>query len=141
MTDLQLFLKPNKIQIPNRFYAPTRSLCDEKGAPIKWEFRHVTTKESEAIRIECTRSVPIGKYGQYRQELDSDKYMSKLIVKAVVYPDLHNKELQDSYGVMTPEELLKELIDDPAEYNALVSFISQYNGGVDINEKVKEAKN
>ena len=42
---------------------------------------------------------------------------------------------------MTPEELLKEMIDDPAEYNALVSFISQYNGGVDINEKVKEAKN
>jgi hypothetical protein len=141
MTNLELFLKPNKVQKPNRFYAPTKSMCDAKGKPLEWEFKHVSTKESDAIKKECTKAVPTGKYGQYRNELDADKYMEKMIVKATVFPDLFNKELQDSYGVKTPEDLLKEMIDDPKEYNSLVEFVGELTDEKDINEKVKEAKN
>lgn len=42
----------------------------------------------------------------------------------------------------TPEELIQEMIDDPAEYQKLAWFVQDYNGfDIDLNEKVEEAKN
>ena len=68
-------------------------------------------------------------------------FMAKMIAACVVYPDLNNKELQDSYGVMTPEELIKEMVDNPSEYNAFAEFVQNYNGlGESLEDKVEEAK-
>ena len=87
--------------------------------------------------------VPIkGKMGQYREKLNVSKYMARLIVASVVEPDLNNKELQDSYGVMGAEDLIKEMIDNAGEYNAFAEFIQKYNGFTEtIQEEVNEAKN
>ena len=65
-----------------------------------------------------------------------------MIATSVVEPNLNNKDLQDSYGVMTPEELIKEMIDNPGEYNNFARFIQEYNGFDEtLNEKVEKAKN
>ena len=65
-----------------------------------------------------------------------------MIVASVVEPNLNNKDLQDSYGVMTPEDLIKEMIDDPGEYNDFASFIQNFNSfTTTLDEKVEEAKN
>ena len=141
MSSLELFLKSNKAERKNKFYAPTKSMCDKNGKPLEWEFRHVPTKEMTAIRDACMREVPTGKFNQYRTKIDSDLFSVKMIVKATVFPDLNNKELQDSYGVMCAEDLVKEMIDDSTEYNSLVEFVSGISEDEDINEKVKEAKN
>ena len=62
--------------------------------------------------------------------------------KQYVTPDLFDKELQDSYGVATPEELLLAMVDDPGEYNDLAVFIQQFQGfDVSFEDKVDEAKN
>ena len=143
MGNLSLFLKKNKKIRTNTFYAATKSLCDEKGNPVEWEIKALTTKESEDIRTECTMEVPVaGKPGMVRPKVDTKAYIAKLIAACVVFPDLYNKELQDSYGVRTPEDLLKEMVDDPTEYNALAEFIQNFNGFDEtLEEKVKEAKN
>lgn len=143
MGNLSLFLKKNKKVRTNTFYAATKSLCDEKGNPVEWEIKALTTKESEDIRSECTTEVPVtGKPGMVRPKVDTKAYIAKLIAACVVFPDLYNKELQDSYGVRTPEDLLKEMVDDPTEYNALAEFIQNFNGlDESLEEKVKEAKN
>ena len=143
MSNLSLFLKKNKKVRTNTFYAATKSLCDEKGRPVEWEIKALTTKESEDIRTECTMEVPVaGKPGMVRPKVDTKAYIAKLIAACVVFPDLYNKELQDSYGVRTPEDLLKEMVDDPTEYNALAEFIQNFNGlDESLEEKVKEAKN
>ena len=143
MGNLSLFLKKNKKVRTNTFYAATKSLCDEKGNPVEWEIKALTTKESEDIRSECTTEVPVnGKPGMVRPKVDTKAYIAKLIAACVVFPDLYNKELQDSYGVRTPEDLLKEMVDDPTEYNALAEFIQNFNGlDETLEEKVKEAKN
>lgn len=143
MGNLSLFLKKNKKVRTNTFYAATKSLCDEKGNPVEWEIKALTTKESEDIRSECTTEVPVtGKPGMVRPKVDTKAYIAKLIAACVVFPDLYNKELQDSYGVRTPEDLLKEMVDDPSEYNALAEFIQNFNGlDESLEEKVKEAKN
>lgn len=143
MGNLSLFLKKNKIERKNSFYAATKSLCDENGNPLMWEIRPITTKMSEKIREECTYEVPVkGKPGQYRQKYDGDKYIAKLICSAVVYPDLNSTELQDSYGVMKPEDLIQEMIDDPTEYSEFAKYITEESGLEEtMNDKVEEAKN
>lgn len=140
---LNMFLKQNKKVRENTEYAATKSLCDENGEPLKWTIKPLSSKENENIREACTIEVPItGKPGMYRQKLDTSKYMSKLICSSVVEPNLYNKELQDSYGVMTPEELIYEMIDNPGEYTEFADFIQNFNGFDEtLQDKVDEAKN
>ena len=52
----------------------------------------------------------------YRPKMQTSKYIQKMIVASVVMPDLYDAELQDSYGVKTPEDLLFAMVDDPGEY-------------------------
>lgn len=143
MGNLSLFLKKNKRERANTKYAATKSLCDAEGKPLEWEIKALTTKESEDIRVACTIEVQVpGKPGVYRPKVDSNAYIAKLIAACVVFPDLYNKELQDSYGVKTPEDLLKEMVDNPTEYNALAEFIQNFNGlDETLSDKVEEAKN
>lgn len=140
---LNMFLKQNKKVRENTEYAATKSLCDENGEPLKWTIKPLSTRDNENIREACTIDVPItGKPGMYRQKLNTSKYMSKLICASVVEPNLYSKELQDSYGVMTPEELVYEMIDNPGEYSEFADFIQNYNGfDESLQDKVDEAKN
>ncbi len=142
MTDLKLFFKKNKIERENVEYVATESLRDENGNPLKWIIKPLKTVQAEAIREECTIDVPVtGKMGMYRPKFNNKKYIAKLITTAVVYPDLNDVELQESYGVMGAEQLIVEILDNPSEYNRLVEFVSDMIIGKDINTEVKEAKN
>ncbi len=143
MGNLALFMKKNKKVRENTFYAATSSLVDENGEPLKWEIKPLTTEEVERIRLECTKEVPVpGKRGQFRTKVDSNMYNDKLMVAAVVFPDLYNKELQDSYGVMSPEALLKKMIDNPSEYFDLLGYVSEQSGfDKEIEDEIEEAKN
>ena len=138
-----MFLKKNKVQKENATYAATASLCDDKGSPLDWVIKPLTTTESEAIREDCTIEVPIpGKPNMYRQKVNSGKYLAKLIVASVVEPNLNSAELQDSYGVKTPEAHLQEKVDDPGEYNAFAMFVQNFNHmNTTLQDKVDEAKN
>lgn len=143
MSGLSMFLKGNKKQKQNAKYAASRSFCDADNRPLEWEVRAVSTRESEKIREECTVDVPVtGKPNQYRAKVQSAKYIAKLMAASIVFPDLQDAELQDSYGVTTPEELIVEMLDNPTEYNDFAMFIQQFSGlDATMDEKVKEAKN
>ena len=143
MGELTRFLKKNKKVKKNTFYPATKSLCDENGEPLLWEVRALSTRETDAIRENCTTEVPVtGKPGMMRPKVDSTKYVEKMVVAAVVFPDLRNAELQDSYGVKTPEALIKEMLDNPEEYNTFAEFIQEYNGlDETITEKIEQVKN
>lgn len=143
MGDLSRFLKKNKVTKANLKIVATRSLVDEVGKPLLWEVRPLTTKEDNSIRDECTMDIPVtGKPGMYRQKLNTNKYLAKMATSSIVYPNLNDKELQDSYGVMGAEQLLLEMIDDPGEYNEFMGRLQQFHGFTEsFQEKVDEAKN
>lgn len=143
MSNFNRFMKKNKTVKENKFYPATKSLTDEKGEPLLWEIKALSTRENDSIRDDCMREVPVpGKPNVYRGKLDTSKYIAKMLCACIVNPDLHNKELQDSYGVMTPEELLKEMIDDAGEYQNFVAFVQDFNGfNTTFDDKVEEAKN
>lgn len=143
MSKFAKFMKTNKTEKENGFYPATKSLCDENGNPLEWEFRHITSRKNEEIRESCTVEVPVtGKSNMYRQRLKSGLYIQKMIAASVVVPDLLDEELQNSYGVITPEDLLMAMVDDPGEYNELAAFVQKFQGfNVSFEEKVDEAKN
>lgn len=143
MSNFSRFMKANKAVKQNELHAVTKSLCDENGKPLEWEFRHITSKENEDIRESCTVDLPVtGKPNIYRPKLKSSLYIQKMIVASVVVPDLYDAKLQDSYDVKTPEDLLMAMVDDPGEYNDLAAYVQKFQGfNVSFNDKVEEAKN
>ena len=143
MSKFAKFMKANKTVKENGFYAATKSLCDENGKPLEWELRHITTKDNERIREDCSKEIPVpGKPNLYRVKTNISLYVQKMITASVVMPDLYDKELQDSYGVVTPEELLLAMVDDPGEYNDLAAFVQKFQGfNTSFEDKIDEAKN
>lgn len=143
MSKFSRFMKANKIAKENTTYAATKSLVDENNKPLLWTIKPLSTKDNDAIRDACMMEVPVtGKPNMYRPKLNTSKYIAKMICACVVEPNLFDKELQDSYGVMTPEELLQEMVDNPSEYQDFAAFVQNYNGfDATLDNKVEEAKN
>ena len=142
MSEISRFFKKHKTVSTNVFYPATKSLCSEDGKPLEWEIRPITSKENERIQESCMTEVPIpGKPNQFRHKMNTSEYVKKLVVESVVYPDLHNAELQDSYGVVLPCDLVQEIIDNIGEWNNLVEFINKLNRIVPIQEDVNTVKN
>ena len=143
MSKFSRFMKANKTVKQNARYAPTASLTDENGKPLEWEFRHIPSKENEDLRDECTIEVQVkGKQNLFRPRLNTSKYLSKMIVASTVFPDLYDSELQDSYGVKTPQDLIFAMIDDSGEYQELCAWIQEFQGFTKtLEDKVDEAKN
>lgn len=143
MSNLNRFMKNNKKKRENGFYAPTASLTNEEGEPLKWEFAPMKSKRNECLRDECTIDIQVkGKPNMYRQKLDTSNYLVKMVAESVVTPNLYDEKLQDSYGVKTPEELIYEMVDDPGEYQELCVWVQKYQGFTKtLDEKKDEAKN
>ena len=143
MSKFSKFMRENKIAKSNTTYAATKSLVDENGKPLEWTIKPLSTSENERLRDECMIDVPVtGKPNMFRPKLNTSKYIAKMVCACVVEPDLYDAELQDSYGVQTPEELLREMVDNPSEYQELVAFVQNYNGfDTTLEDKIDEAKN
>ena len=143
MSNLSRFMKQNKKKKENGFYAPTKSMTDENGKPLEWEFKPLTSKENDRLKDDCTFDVQVkGKINLYRQKLNTSKYLVSMIAASTVTPNLFDKGLQDSYGVKTPEDLIYEMIDDPGEYGELCVWVQKYQGfNTTMDDKVEEAKN
>lgn len=143
MSKFSQFMKSNKKKKENGFYAPTGSLCDASGKPIEWEFRHLTSKENDSLRDACTMEVQVtSKPNLFRPKLDTSRYLNRMVCAATVCPDLYDAELQDSYGVKTPEDLLYAMVDDSGEYSDLCTWMQKFQGFTrTLDDKVEEAKN
>lgn len=140
--NLSAFMAQNAIQPEEIEFVASKRFVDENGKPIPWKIRCITSTEDEALRKVCTKRVPIpGKRNQYTQEVDYNLYLGKLAVACTVFPDLNDAELQDSYGVMGADVLLKTMLT-PGEYVNYLTKIQEINGfDVDMQDLVDEVKN
>lgn len=140
MADLKAFLACNVDKVENRKVVISNRFKDEKGNPIEWELKTLSAEDNDALERTCYVNVPVvGRKGQFTRELDRNKYTSLLLAETVVYPDLNNAELQDSYGVKTPDALLKKMLT-LSEYNKLAEELANASSE-NINDLVDEAKN
>ena len=143
MSDIKAFLKQNKEVKENVKVVVSDGFKDEKGKPIPFEIKALTAMEDEAIRNACMKKVQVvGKKNQYTSELDSNRYVRLLCTNSVVFPNLKDAELQDSYGVSTPDDLLVAMLT-AGEFNILAEKVSELsmNKSVITDEDIEEAKN
>lgn len=141
MSNLTAFLSQNAVKVENVKYAASKRFVDE-GKPIEWELQGITGEEDEALRKSCTKRKPVpGKRNMYAPETDYAEYVAKLVVKCTVFPNLDDAELQNSYGVMGAEALVRKMLT-PGEYADLAAKVQEINGfEVSMDEAVDEAKN
>ena len=140
--NLSAFLAENAFSVENVKFAASKRFMGDDGKPMLWEIKTITGTEDEALRKSCTKRVPIpGKKNQYQKETDYDMYLGKLAVACTVFPDLNNKELQDSYKVMGADVLLKTMLT-PGEYADYVQKVQEVCGfDTSLQDEVDEAKN
>lgn len=141
MDSLKGFFKGNAKQVENEKVVISDRFVGDNGKPLEWEIRAIGNETDDELRNQCTSQVKIKK-NVYMPKLDYTEYLKKLLVACVVYPNLNNKELQDSYTVMSAEELLSAMLL-PGEYNALaekVQEICRFDKDI-MEEKIEEAKN
>jgi len=137
-----MFLAQNARKVENIRHVVSSRFVDGDGNPVCWEVKCITSTEDETLRKAATRRVPVtGKRNQYTQETDYNLYLGKLAVACTVYPNLDDKELQDSYCAMGADNLLKTMLT-PGEYADYLSKIQEINGfDTAFEDEVEEAKN
>lgn len=138
---LSAFMRPNVQQIENAKYAASPRFQGEDGEPLEWEICCISADEYARIRSGCIRQVPVpGKKNQFTQKLDTYEFQSKVCARCTVFPDLNNAELQDSWGVAKPEQLVGAMLIG-GEFDDYVTEVFRVNGFKTENALVDEAKN
>lgn len=138
---LSAFMRPNVEQVVNAKYAASPRFKGEDGKPLEWEICCISADEYARIRSSCIRQVQVpGKKNQFTQQLDTYTFQSKVCARCTVFPDLNDAELQNSWGVMKPEELVGAMLIG-GEFDDYVAEVFQVNGFKTENELVDDAKN
>jgi hypothetical protein len=142
MSNLSAFLAQNVIKDDKIKYVASKRFLDQDKKPMEWELKSVTSAEDETLRKACTKKVPVpGKRGQFTQETDYNQYLGKLAAACTIFPNLNDVELQNSYGVMGADALLKTMLK-PGEYADYLARVQEVNGFDTLMEElVDEAKN
>lgn len=152
VSSIQAFMRPELkeetiVEIPG-----IQTFTDEKGEPIPFKIRMITTADLTRIRKGChvrkiakdAKGKPIFQNGQiqYDDQYDGNAMNDQMIVQALVFPDLHNKELLDFYGVLDSVELVHKLFRKLDDYTYITEKIQEISGITsDGDEVIEDAKN
>ncbi|WP_418302344.1 phage tail assembly chaperone [Lysinibacillus fusiformis] len=141
MTNLTAFLAQNALKQENEMVVVSKRFVQD-GKPVKWEVSSITSEEDDQLRKDNTKRMPVpGKKGVLVPETNYTAYLTDLAVRCTVFPNLHDKELQNSYKVMSAKELLKKMLL-PGEYDSYLAEVQKINGfDIGMDEIVEEAKN
>ncbi|KYG90385.1 hypothetical protein A0U40_18290 [[Bacillus] sp. KCTC 13219] len=144
MSNLQAFFAHNKKKQDNIKRAISKSFVDENGNAVEWEFAPISPERDAELKSESTKRSLItqGKRkGQYNTDFDHFKYQRLLTVESIVFPNLNDKELQDSYGVLGADELLGKMLTI-GEITDAAKVAQEVNGfEIELDELVEEVKN
>lgn len=141
MSNLSAFFAQNKIQTPNIKYVASKTFVDpETKKPLEWELKKLDSDVTESMKKSCRKRVKVG--NEWTVEQDADLFTLKVTAAAVVFPDLKDAELQNSFGVMGEEALLRHMLS-PGELQRLSNKVAELCdfGADDEVELIKEAKN
>lgn len=113
---------------------------DKNGVPVKWQFRAISEERNAELRKSCQKRVKVG--NRIQVETDVDEYLYKLVAETVVFPNLKDAALQESWGVKGTTALLKKMLL-PGEFGRVVQIVREVNGfdAEAFQELIDEAKN
>lgn len=134
------------------------SIKDEKGNVIPFKVRLLNKKEIEDIYDKYrTRTLVYDKKGKpvinggqavFDVKTDSNRALRRIIAEALVYPNLHDKELMEYYDCYEFAEMPAKVFPNPKEYDqvtntvlAALGILDEEENDSDFNTEVQEAKN
>ena len=139
MDNLTAFLAENVEKLENKKVIISKRFKDPKTKkPIEWELKQLTGEDNQNLQRQAMYQRNVN--GRMVREMDEIKYVMLRIAESVVFPDLNNAALQDSYGVKTPIALLSKMLS-AKELDYLASQVNDLSSEDDINDAVKDAKN
>jgi len=139
MGELSAFLRGNAAEVPNVFFAASQRFTEE-GVAVPWEIRCISCSEDEELRKSCGKR-PATARGKASGETDINLYLGRLAALCTVFPNLRDQSLQDSYGVMGADNLLKAMLT-PGEYAGYLAKVQEVCGfDQTFQELVDDAKN
>lgn len=131
---LNAFLNP--VMIENQHIEISKRFIGEDGKPVEWEIKPIISAENDILLKKNSKRDKKGV-----ETFDRLGYQNDLLVAAVVYPDLHNAELQKAYGVMGAPQLLGKMLT-LGEATTLGVEIKRISGlDDDTEDLVEEVKN
>lgn len=133
--DLSFFMADNVEAIEPVEIAVSKRIKDKDGNPVMWKLRPVPTELANKIENECIEVRGI------KRNFNLEKYTNKICAAAVVYPDLYNADLQDSWGVKKPEDLLVKILSDKGEFEIVRNVATSSLENEEFEKLVDEAKN
>ncbi len=133
------FMLQNAVKVENEKFVVSDRFLDEEGQPIEWELRTLTKIEEEDIMRSCYKMVE--RKGKLVNEFDDILCQGKVIASCVVYPELDSSALQDSYRVMSNDQLLKTMLTAGEYLRLQIKLNAIGNKRLTINDKVEQAKN
>lgn len=132
------------------------SIKDENGHVVPFKIKMLTKKEIDDIYDKYrTRTMlcdkkgkPVFNRGQavFDINTDSNRALRRIIVEALVYPDLHNKELMEFFDCYDFSEMPLKVFPNPKEYDQVANIVLSALGILeeendDSDTEVQEAKN
>lgn len=107
------FYRENRKDREEREVLLTERLTKD-GGQMRFRIRPMSQRENEDIWKKCGE--------------DEKRYERAVLAESVVFPDLKDAELQNSYGVAGAERLLGKLLL-AGEYDRLRRAVEEINGG------------
>ena len=139
--NLSVFLAQNALSVENVKFVASKRFLDEDKRPVEWEIEAISSTEDENLRKNSVKRVAVpGRRGQFSAETDYAQYFGMLAARCTVFPNLNDTDLQESYGVMGADSLLKVMLT-PGEYGEYVIKVQELNGFLSRGEECEDAKN
>ena len=139
-SNLSAFFRQNAAPLPTRELVVSDRFLDENGKPLKWKIRTIDAGTHEGLRSESMDMSAGEGIKDVKVRFNTKRFNMLSAAASVIYPDLKNTELQDSYGVKSDDALLGVMLSDE-EFNTLLDAVKEL-GKSTAPEKLEEnAKN
>lgn len=132
------FLKDNVVDPYQEVdYVVSDRFVDDEANPIKWKLKPMDPDAALELTEISVITDPKTKKADFKTSL----YQKNVVLKTVIYPNLNDAGLQDSYGVMNPGALISRMLNAD-EFNGLLSKCMDVNGlSKSFEDKKDEVKN
>jgi len=138
--NMQFFMKGKAKVTKEEDVIVTTRYLDEKGNPIPFVIKPIDTTLIDLLQDECTK--PVYKKGKKVDEkLDAQRFAARLGIESTLYPDFKDPAILQSYNLVDPVDLAKEVLSIGGEYAEWLNAVQRINGyDEDFNELVEDAK-
>lgn len=130
------FFKNKAKQVDDVRVVVSERFTDKEGKPLEWVLHPISTKTVEEITKKNTVTKLVD--GKKVKETNEENLNADLLEKVVLFPQLNDAELQDSYEVNNVNDLLGAMLY-PGETQVLIQALQDVMSGK--TNTVSELKN